>query len=799
MKNFLKNKCLQFSVIILIFGLSSFGQNKPDVQSAQTNPFLTNILKGMVCPPVPPDIVYNSDFVVNNHHLFGDTLLTYSNVCSWHRSFGHVQHAYPSVYMGTSAYVLIENTSSKSTDWDSAGGFYQNNSINKNQFFTFHLKYMGDWSDKFHQYPLGVKKLIVCLTNDSVETLYQNGVIKSFNKQTILEFTDFTYQGWPIRDTTLNFSANEDYNRIFVYSYVTTSRQQECQSTWVFNVNLYSHPLYADAGRDTTISCGDTTTLGGNPSAWGGIPFLNNPYYKYSWSSIPSGFTSSVSNPIIHPNASTSYILTVTDSVNQIARDTVVVSVHGCITWPRYIRGFTEGFHFSCGTSGDILASIVCWDTIISFVHDTTIRNPYADSCTAFNSLVFFDQNSKRLWYHSFWAYASTVVQQLLVDNQRNSYILFNSPEGYSFYNGPSLTLQQWNWRQYLAKIDMHGTINWVQSFSPVEFSYDGGPIQSFCSVGDSIYLVGYSSHSIVATGKLESGLTHWDLGQNNEFICTIRKSTGDVDTIVPFSRQCTADSLNFITSLHDTLLVVQAGYFYLFNLASIEIKSPKKVFDPLYKGWLNNGNNKIISTPLGCAEESNGDFSQKWITTPTQYYEYSGFATKDYLYFLGENSSLIKLNLEDGTEYSVDTTNACFITGNETLLFGYFLKSLNTYPNDTIKLDTFGLPNGIPKSKIERQNSSTFPSKGLNNDQTISISPNPTTKLLYLNVNSNYQGKINSIEIFNSSGNSIKNIEEISINSGYKIDLNGYPDGIYFVIIRTDTETQTKKIIKLE
>ena len=83
--------------------------------------------------------------------------------------------------------------------------------------------------------------------------------------------------------------------------------------------------LLANAGIDVLICSGDTATLGGNPAGSGGTPA-----FTYFWSTPSSITASNISNPGGFPSATSSYILTVTDSRGCTAFDTIVVSVEAC-------------------------------------------------------------------------------------------------------------------------------------------------------------------------------------------------------------------------------------------------------------------------------------------------------------------------------------------------------------------------------------------------------------------------------------------------------------------------------------
>jgi len=181
MKTFAKISIMLF---VFLFGFIQGGYSQIGT-TINDDPLSANPL--MSCPPVSPDIIYNSDFSVF-HHVYIDTTLTYTNVCSWLPAFGNnVDHQFPVGLIGITggAMKIFITSSGKFNETDSAGGFYQNNSFNKNQYLTFHLKFYCHWHVGCKKggigIPLsgdyqGVRKLIVCLTNDSVELLYHDGV-----------------------------------------------------------------------------------------------------------------------------------------------------------------------------------------------------------------------------------------------------------------------------------------------------------------------------------------------------------------------------------------------------------------------------------------------------------------------------------------------------------------------------------------------------------------------------------------------------------------------------------------------
>jgi hypothetical protein len=81
----------------------------------------------------------------------------------------------------------------------------------------------------------------------------------------------------------------------------------------------------ANAGSDKALcgGLGTTVTIGGNPAGSGGTGTLT-----YSWSPSSALSNPAIANPIASPGATTTYVLTVTDTRNCTDKDTVIVAVN---------------------------------------------------------------------------------------------------------------------------------------------------------------------------------------------------------------------------------------------------------------------------------------------------------------------------------------------------------------------------------------------------------------------------------------------------------------------------------------
>jgi len=93
--------------------------------------------------------------------------------------------------------------------------------------------------------------------------------------------------------------------------------------TPVVRMIFYDGCLIPVAGLDDTICYGDTTVLGGNPSA-----LLGTPPYTYSWSPATGLSATNVANPLASPPVTTTYYLTVTDAFGCSETDSVTVFVN---------------------------------------------------------------------------------------------------------------------------------------------------------------------------------------------------------------------------------------------------------------------------------------------------------------------------------------------------------------------------------------------------------------------------------------------------------------------------------------
>lgn len=103
--------------------------------------------------------------------------------------------------------------------------------------------------------------------------------------------------------------------------FVTVTNPDGCSGNAVATTTVTQNPsLIVDAGAFKIIQPGNTTQLGGAPTATGGTP-----PYTYAWNPSTALSSSSVPNPTASPTTNTIYSLTVTDASGCFATDSVAV------------------------------------------------------------------------------------------------------------------------------------------------------------------------------------------------------------------------------------------------------------------------------------------------------------------------------------------------------------------------------------------------------------------------------------------------------------------------------------------
>ncbi|MGJ8684186.1 MAG: S8 family serine peptidase [Nonlabens sp.] len=129
--------------------------------------------------------------------------------------------------------------------------------------------------------------------------------------------------------------------------------------------------------------------------------------------------------------------------------------------------------------------------------------------------------------------------------------------------------------------------------------------------------------------------------------------------------------------------------------------------------------------------------------------------------------------------DWRTETIDLTAYVGNDILLK---FNNQNDYSNSTF-IDNIAL-------------TSTLSSKENKLAQAISLYPNPASDMVYLEIdNSNLQEDLN-IQIMNSLGQVIHNLEARKNDNLIKVDVNDYSTGLYFVSIQSGNLQTTKKLI---
>jgi len=150
------------------------------------------------------------------------------------------------------------------------------------------------------------------------------------------------------------------------------------------NVTVTVVRVLAEAGPDKTIALGDLTTLDGSAS-------LGTPPYTYSWSPATGLSDPNVAQPTASPTATTTYTLTVRDSLNHADSDTATVTVQP----PTGTTVFTAVGVAGEDTVGDVYASPGNTTTIGLGITDLIVGDRQRLNTYSFQATIAFDPTAK--------------------------------------------------------------------------------------------------------------------------------------------------------------------------------------------------------------------------------------------------------------------------------------------------------------------------------------------------------------------------------------------------------------------
>jgi hypothetical protein len=570
-------------------------------------------------------------------------------------------------------------------------------------------------------------------------------------------------------------------------------------------------PLNVMAGQVQGIKCsGEIDTLGGNPSASGGT----SPYI-YSWTSVPAGFTSSLSNPTVTPFVTTLYKLCVTDNSSppQTQCDSVLVTISDTccdVEWPKLITSgqgnAIEESLIASDTNGNVTIYFCHSSNSVEIIGDRTISNLpgyYRNSMVSFNKCGHFK------WFNSLnVGYICGSITKTVMDGAGNYYIVFQSGGAYAFLNGgPSGNN---GFCEYLAKINTSGVVSWVQPFKMT--AEELLPIQSITEHGDYLYLSVYAKSSFISPAYL-SNLNY--INGNHELIMKLYKSNGNVvtynDDFVPYSAE---SNTSLIVTPGDTIVVQQGRYFYIFDhdcRPTIQDKIDGQMDGcPISPDFLYYNDNNMLIVPkcnssiLKFHYGNNTVRPYSWEHLISNEVITSLFTTPNSIFFstyegylpCGYNNYIYRWDTTGSPGWSRDYDPQLQISGCKNLINGYKLLYGPMGCQEELKLDTFYMG---PAPFRPQMNSDTIsgvlkPAPVEENAFSVVLKPNPVKDFLHVNIKHSYATEL---ELFNQFGVLIKNI--FLNNNEYTLDFNGYEEGLYYLRVISDKSSIIKKIEKIK
>jgi len=209
---------------------------------------------------------------------------------------------------------------------------------------------------------------------------------------------------------------------------------------------------------------------------------------------------------------------------------------------------------------------------------------------------------------------------------------------------------------------------------------------------------------------------------------------------------------------------------------------------------WLQNSSDEFIRTKFRYWGNGTDDHLPNWkansnenITDATTGATLTSYSTKS---FTWDGTDLDGILLPDG-DYKV-TIEECWSHGSSNVTKSFiFTKNASEYhlsPDDDADF-TAVVIDWVP---------STTGTGSIDNSQTFSVFPNPTSKKIYIDFVSNTLAC--NITIVNTLGQEVFSEKENTVYSGVKmIDLSTMKNGIYFVNVEVNSKIQTTRIILLK
>ena len=217
----------------------------------------------------------------------------------------------------------------------------------------------------------GTQDVLVDISNPGTNALSSATVKWSVNgvKQTDYSYSNTLAAGTKdsaIKIGSFYFKAGSDTIRVWTTNPNKTTDGNTANDSFKIIITVYPLPG-ALVGDSTAICLGDTAYLGDVPVSGS----------KYSWTSVPAGFTSNIAGPMVMPKVTTTYYLTETNITGCQLTNSVKVTVNPV---PKPNAGndtaICEGNSVTLGTTG-IKTSSYFWvdrtGTILSYTPTPTM------------------------------------------------------------------------------------------------------------------------------------------------------------------------------------------------------------------------------------------------------------------------------------------------------------------------------------------------------------------------------------------------------------------------------------------